>query len=108
MKTFHLVLAFLLSLLIFSTSYAQNTSDATTKLPNDEGIVVSVLETTGYTYMELENGGRHFWIAAPTTQVKVGDHIRFVESMAMTNFSSKTLNRTFHRIIFVSSTMIKK
>ena len=108
MKTFHLVLAFLLSLLIFSTSYAQNTSDATTKLPNDEGIVVSVLETTGYTYMELENSGRLFWIAAPTTQVKVGDHIRFVESMAMTNFSSKTLNRTFHRIIFVSSTMIKK
>jgi len=108
MKTFHLVLAFLLSLLIFSTSYAQNTSDATTKLPNDEGIVASVLETTGYTYMELENGGRLFWIAAPTTQVKVGDHVRFVESMAMTNFSSKTLNRTFHRIIFVSSTMIKK
>jgi len=108
MKTFHLVLAFLLSLLIFSTSYAQNTSAATTKLPNDEGIVASVLETTGYTYMELENGSRLFWIAAPTTQVKVGDHVRFVESMAMTNFSSKTLNRTFHRIIFVSSTMIKK
>jgi hypothetical protein len=108
MKTFHLALALLLSLLIFSTSHAQNTTNETTKLPNDEGIVVSILETTGYTYMELENGGRQFWIAAPTTQVEVGDHIRFVESMAMTNFSSKTLNRTFHRIIFVSSTMIKK
>lgn len=108
MKTFHLVLAFLLNVLILNASYAQNTSDATTKLPNDEGIVVSVLETTGYTYMELENSGRLVWIAAPTTKVKVGDHIRFVESMAMTNFSSPTLNRTFHRIIFVSSTMLKK
>ncbi len=107
MKISQLILASLLALLFLSNSYAQNTSDAVTKLPNDEGIVVSVLDTTGYTYMELENADRRFWIAAPTTQVKEGDHIRFVESMTMTNFSSKTLNRTFHRLIFVSSTMKK-
>lgn len=104
MKISRLFLATLLSLLFFSVSYAQQI----TKLPNDEGIVVTVLDTTGYTYMELENGNRHFWIAAPTTKVKVGDHIRFVESMTMTNFSSKTLDRTFPRIIFVSATMMKK
>ncbi|MCB1937482.1 MAG: hypothetical protein KDF59_16260 [Nitrosomonas sp.] len=77
-------------------------------LPNDEGIVLEVLDTTGYTYMELENGDRRFWIAAPTTEVKKGDHIRFVQSMSMENFTSKTLNRTFRRVIFVSSTMVKK
>ncbi len=77
-------------------------------LPHDEGIVTEVLDTTGYTYIELENGGRRFWIAAPTTQVKPGDHIRFVQSMSMENFTSKTLNRTFRRVIFVSSTMVKK
>ena len=77
-------------------------------LPNDEGIVMEVLDTTGYTYMELENDGRRFWIAAPTTQVKPGDHIRFVQSMSMENFTSKTLNRTFRRVLFVSSTMVKK
>ncbi|MDC8445197.1 MAG: hypothetical protein LV471_04620 [Nitrosomonas sp.] len=77
-------------------------------LPNDEGIVMEVLDTTGYTYMELQNGDRRFWIAAPTTQVKPGDHVRFVQSMSMENFTSKTLNRTFRRVIFVSSTMIKK
>ncbi|GJL74337.1 MAG TPA: hypothetical protein PKM20_03150 [Nitrosomonas sp.] len=76
--------------------------------PNNEGKVVDVLDTTGYTYMELENGDRRFWIAAPTTKVNKGDHIRFVESMSMENFTSKTLNRTFRRVIFVSSTMIKK
>lgn len=77
-------------------------------LPNDEGIVMEVLDTTGYTYMELQNGDRRFWIAAPTTQVKPGDHVRFIQSMSMENFTSKTLNRTFRRVIFVSSTMIKK
>ncbi|MCP5243965.1 hypothetical protein [Nitrosomonas sp.] len=76
--------------------------------PNNEGKVVDVMDTTGYTYMQLENGDRLFWIAAPTTHVKLGDHIKFVESMSMENFTSKTLNRTFRRIIFVSSTMIKK
>lgn len=87
----------------------QNVSSTKTeKLPEDEGIVISVLDTTGYTYMELENGGKRFWIAAPTTkEVKAGDHIRFVENMRMHNFTSKTLNRTFDQLIFVTSTQVK-
>ena len=86
----------------------QNSQDSGGKLPNNEGKVVSIIETTGYTYMELENGGNKFWIAAPTTKVNKGDHIRFVESMVMTNFTSKTLNRTFSTLIFASSTEVKK
>lgn len=81
---------------------------ASGQLSNNEGKVVSVIDTTGYTYMELENGGNTFWIAAPTTKVSKGDHIRFVENMTMTNFTSKTLNRTFGTLIFVTSTEIKK
>lgn len=86
----------------------QNTQKSGDKLPDNEGKVVDVIDTTGYTYMELENGGNRFWIAAPTTKVNKGDHIRFVENMVMTNFTSKTLNRTFSTLIFVSSTEVKK
>ena len=86
----------------------QNAQESGGKLPNNEGKVVSFIDTTGYTYMELENGGNTFWIAAPTTKVNKGDHIRFVQSMTMTNFTSKTLNRTFGTLIFVSSTEVKK
>ena len=78
------------------------------KMPSNEGIVVSFMDAAGYTYMELENSGHRFWIAAPTTKVNKGDHIRFVESMVMTNFTSKTLNRTFSTLIFVTSTEVKK
>lgn len=78
------------------------------KMGDNEGVVVSTVDSGGYTYMELENSGRKFWIAAPATQVNVGDHIRFFESMMMTNFTSKTLNRTFGTIIFVGSTQVKK
>ena len=86
----------------------QNSQGSAGKLANNEGTVLAILDTTGYTYMELENGGNKFWIAAPTTKVNKGDHIRFVESMRMTNFTSKTLNRTFSTVIFVSSTEVKK
>lgn len=86
----------------------QDGQESAKKLPTNEGKVISVIDTTGYTYMELENGGNKFWIAAPTTKVNKGDHIRFVESMVMTNFTSKTLNRTFSTLIFVSSTEVKK
>ena len=85
-----------------------------TQLSNDnssaknEGVVVDVIDTMGYTYMELENAGGRFWIAAPTTQVKKGDRIRYVKNMTMSNFTSKTLNRTFTTLIFVTSTEIKK
>ena len=89
----------------------QESSKATSpaaKLPDNEGIVVSHMDAGGYTYMELDNGGNKFWIAAPTTPVNNGDHIRFVENMVMTNFTSKTLNRTFSTLIFVTSTETKK
>lgn len=91
-------------MLVSLQGYAEQSAQP---LPQNEGIVVSTLDTTGYTYMELENGGKRFWIAAPTTQVKKGDHIRFVENMSMHNFTSKTLNKTFDRIIFVTSTQVK-
>lgn len=82
-------------------------AEASDSMAKNEGVVVDVIDTTGYTYMELENAGQRFWIAAPTTQVKKGDHIRFVQNMTMSNFTSKTLNRTFTTLIFVTSTEIK-
>ncbi len=104
MKIHYIIIASLIGFLLLSPLQAQDAE----KMPNNEGIVVSMIDTTGYTYIELENNGKSFWIAAPTTKVEAGDHIRFVESMAMNNFTSKTLDRTFHRLIFVSSTMVKK
>lgn len=104
-----MTVTFISLLLVPGTVFSEQKSPSGTvqKLPENEGIVISVLDTTGYTYMELDNGGKRFWIAAPTTQVKAGDHIRFVENMTMHNFTSKTLNRTFNRLIFVTSTQVK-
>lgn len=75
-------------------------------MPNNEGKVLATLDAPGYTYMELANTEKRFWIAAPTTRVKVGDRVRFDQSLVMKNFNSKTLNRTFDQIIFVNSATV--
>lgn len=100
----------ILSIIILATSLSCLSSVsayAETTYPANEGVVTSIIDTAGYTYMELANGDKKFWIAAPTTKVKEGDHIRFVENMRMHNFTSKTLNRTFDEVIFVTSTQVE-
>ncbi len=87
---------------------AAHGSTAQVAMPS-EGKVISSKDASIYTYMELEGAdGKRFWIAGPTTKVKVGDKVRFAESMVMEKFTSKTLNRTFDRIVFVSAASIVK
>lgn len=99
---------FLISTNTMAQHYGAQGAASPGKMTDNEGVVVDFMDAGGYTYMELENSGHKFWIAAPTTKVNKGDHIRFAQSMVMTNFTSKTLNRTFGTIIFVSSTEVKQ
>src|SRR5271169_3128556 len=64
------------------------------------GKVVETMDSGGYTYVRVEEKGEKTWVAVPTTKVKVGDAVTFQPGMEMKNFQSKTLNRTFDRIIF--------
>lgn len=113
MKTSYLAIAFSLTLALLSPyalaeKTSGNTANAAAGMPANEGKVLSTLDAPGYTYMELANTEKRFWIAAPTTRVKVGDRVRFDQSLVMKNFNSKTLNRTFDQIIFVNSATILK
>ena len=44
-----------------------STASAAAGMPSNEGKVLSTLDAPGYTYMELANTEKRFWIAAPTT-----------------------------------------
>ena len=66
------------------------------------GKVVETMNSGGYTYVSLENGGKRTWVALPDTKVKVGQEIACKPGAEMKNFKSKTLNRTFASIIFSS------
>ncbi|MCC2681326.1 MAG: hypothetical protein K0S36_890 [Nitrosospira multiformis] len=113
MKTTYLATAFFIGILFFSplpalaeASRGAPAAGAMTGMPANEGKVLSTLDAPGYTYMELANTEKRFWIAAPTMRVKVGDRVRFDQSLVMKNFNSKTHNRTFKEIIFANSATV--
>lgn len=68
--------------------------------PSLSGKVVETMNAGGYTYVLLAKNGKKTWIAVPQMKVSVGQQMAFQPGQEMTNFTSKTLNRTFESIIF--------
>ena len=64
------------------------------------GKVVETMNASGYTYVCIEKDGKKTWVAIPEMKVAVGSKMSFLPGQAMTNFTSKSLNRTFDSIIF--------
>ena len=67
------------------------------------GQVVETMDSGGYTYARIENGGQSVWAAAPTTELENGTEVTVSTGMPMKGFHSETLDRTFDTLYFVSS-----
>jgi len=67
------------------------------------GAVIETMDAGSYTYVQVDLGEEKIWVAGPITPVKVGDALPVNKRMPMNNFHSKTLNRDFDEIYFVSS-----
>ena len=65
--------------------------------------VLDNMDAAGYTYLQVDENGNQYWIAAPQTQVNKGEIVYYSQGMEMKNFHSNTLNRTFDSIFFVQS-----
>lgn len=74
-------------------------SASASKWPN-QGKVLEVIDTSMYTYLQVASAKGPVWIAASKTSVAKGDTIGYGGGSVMTNFHSKSLNRTFESIIF--------
>ncbi|HXW68054.1 MAG TPA: hypothetical protein VEJ88_00485 [Dissulfurispiraceae bacterium] len=64
------------------------------------GKVAETMNSGGYTYVLLEKDGEKTWVAVPQIKVTKGQTISFKPGYEMENFTSKTLKRTFEKIIF--------
>ncbi len=74
-----------------------------------KGKITQTMNAGGYTYVEAaDEKGQKVWLALPEIKVKVGDNIEFPETPPMQNFQSKTLNKTFDKIMFVPGIRIVK
>jgi hypothetical protein len=73
-----------------------------------KGKVLQTMDSGGYTYLEVEENGQKLWVAVMQTPVKVGEVVEFPDSPPMVNFQSKTLKKTFDKIIFAAGIRIVK
>ncbi|HEY3327831.1 MAG TPA: hypothetical protein VGK14_11795 [Novimethylophilus sp.] len=75
-----------------------------------KGKVLSFINTDQYTYIEVsqDKTKESLWLASTTVAVKKGNQIRFDDGFVMNNFYSKTLKRTFPKVLFVSKVVVVK
>ncbi len=64
------------------------------------GKAAETMDSGGYTYVRVQEGKDSTWVAVPQQAVKLGSEVSFARGMVMTDFHSKTLNRTFKTLIF--------
>jgi hypothetical protein len=70
--------------------------------PGTHGVVVSeVIQTSNYTYLQVEENKSKFWIAVVRMEAKSGDSLYYTQDFEMKNFVSKELGRTFPSVFFV-------
>jgi len=75
----------------------------TTSVNADTGKVISTIDAGIYTYVETDTGSEIIWLAGPKTSLAAGSTITVNTSKPMHDFHSKTLNRDFPVVYFVSS-----
>jgi hypothetical protein len=60
-----------------------------------------VIQTNSYTYVRVSSDGRDYWIAINKSEVEKGKTYYWSEGIAMKDFPSKELSRTFPSIFLV-------
>jgi len=84
-----------------SRTVAQTPSDP--QLAAFSGKVMEKQDVSPYTYIRLADGAGHeSWAAVPQTPLDIGEEVTLQGGIVMSNFTSKTLNRTFESIIFAA------
>ena len=64
------------------------------------GKVVETMDGGGYTYILLQSGARQIWVAIRETKVSVGQNVALEPGIEMSEFTSKSIDRTFSTIVF--------
>ena len=106
MKTIYTLLV-MLALTGTAVVVPQSNAFAASQYPNT-GKVLETMDASIYTYMQVSSDKGPVWIAASKTKVAKGETISYPDGAVMTNFESKSLNRTFDKIIFVDKIKVEK
>jgi len=70
------------------------------------GTVSETMNSAGYTYLLIDTERGAVWAAASEMTVAVGDQVEVAGGSMMSNFTSRTLDRTFDQILFTSHALV--
>jgi hypothetical protein len=88
-------------------SASQQAAIAAAKDLPKQGKVTEMMHAAGYTYMKVDAGtGKSMWIAASMMRVKPEQTVKWTDAAVMSNFTSKSLHKTFDQILFVSNAQV--
>lgn len=73
---------------------------AAAQAPSVKGEVLEVKDVESYTYLRLKTADGELWAAVSKAPVKKGAQVTIENPTMMNNFASKSLNRTFDKIVF--------
>lgn len=91
----------------FPNPQVQGGAAAAPAAPTGNGVVKSVTVGGGYSYVEVESNGATVWVAAMETPLKRGDKVEWAGT-EMANFTAKSINRTFPKIVFAQGIAVVK
>ena len=80
----------------------QNSIQARSKPSMNSGTAEQVFHSGGYTYINIKFNDQDVWLAGSQTPIKTGEKVYWTDHAVMNNFKSKSLDRTFDQIWFVS------
>jgi len=86
-----------------STAAPDAAPDAAPGVPLGTGKVLETMDAGAYTYVRVDLGGRDVWAAGPQISLKPGDTVTLPAGMAMREYHSATLDRTFPLVYFVGA-----
>ena len=72
----------------------------------NRGEVLEVIPAASYTYIQVETDDGEVWLAGPRVALEPGQVVAWSEAMAMEDFASKTLDRTFDLLYFVDGVRV--
>jgi hypothetical protein len=91
----------ILGMLVLGTGWAAENPSAPQR-PSVTGEVLEVKDVDAYTYLRLKTAQGETWAAVSKSPVKKGAKVTIENATFITNFESKTLKKTFDKIVFGS------
>ena len=97
-----LILAIFISVISCEPRQGKSVDEVPLKQSNLHEIVVQeVIQAKNYTYLKAVENGEEIWMAILKGNIETGKTYYYDQAMEMKNFTSKDLDRTFDRVLFL-------